>query len=187
MSVKEFATRMKTTIEQTKAKGTAAIYCDHLIEYLDQVSKSHEASPPSHEIEDYDEKFLFGIESYRQQHQMDRDMFRSVVDAGREAIKSSLLLNGGAAVALLAFIANQKSKQESVAEYADCLLYFTSGALTIVVVSGLTYLSQWWYAKPKKWTQNAGFSLNIVCIVLGFLSYVLFAKGIYFSYSAFSQ
>ena len=34
MSAKEFAQQMKGVIEEIKANGTAAIYCDNLIAYL---------------------------------------------------------------------------------------------------------------------------------------------------------
>ena len=51
MSVKDFATEMKATIEDIKSKGTAAIYCDNIIAYLDQVLKSPQHEPSSADIE----------------------------------------------------------------------------------------------------------------------------------------
>ena len=53
MSTKQFATQMKAMIEDIKAKGTAAIYCDNLIAYLSEVQNSPEIEPTPIEIERY--------------------------------------------------------------------------------------------------------------------------------------
>lgn len=53
MSAKEFAAQLKTTIEEIKAKGTAAIYCDNLIAYLDEVVKNPSPVASSAELEKF--------------------------------------------------------------------------------------------------------------------------------------
>jgi len=186
MDAKEFAAEMKATIEDIKAKGTAAIYCDNIIAYLDEVMDSPEAEPRTVDIERYKANLQNWIEANKHQHQSSLEMFRSVIVAGQGAIKSSFLLNGGASVALLAFIAHlAQFDVAKVPTFAACLLYFAFGALAIVVTSGLTYLSQWLYATDRRWTIKAGFCLNIMCIVLGIASYGLFAWGLFATYAAF--
>jgi len=82
-------------------------------------------------------------------------MFRSAITAGQSAIKSSFLLNGGAAVALLAFIGHLATIDKSyVATFASSLLPFAYGALAISITSGFTYLSQWLYASEHKYAKN---------------------------------
>ena len=186
MNAKQFAAKMKETIEEIKTKGTAAIFCDDIIAYLDEVLKSPEAEPRPVDIEKYKADLQNWIEANKHQHQSSLEMFRSVIVAGQSAIKSSFLLNGGASVALLAFIAHlAQFDAAKVPVFAECLLYFAFGALAIVITSGLTYLSQWFYASAHAWAMKVGFGLNITCIVLGIASYGLFAWGLFTTYATF--
>ncbi|MDQ7073427.1 MAG: hypothetical protein Q9N32_08265 [Gammaproteobacteria bacterium] len=114
-------------------------------------------------------------------------MFRSVITAGQSAIKSSFLLNGSAAVALLAFIGHLATIDKSyVAFFAPSLLPFAYGVLVIAVTSGFTYLSQWLYASEHKSAVTAGFVFNIICIVLGLSSYGFFLWGLFSTYGSLS-
>src|SRR5438876_3150574 len=168
MSVKQFAAQMKATIEDIKSNGTAAIYCDNIIAYLNEVQNSPEPEPTVLDIERYKADLQNWIEANKHQHEGNLEMFRSVITAGQGAIKSSFLLNGGAAVAVLAFIAHiSQFNADKVPELAACLLPFAFGVLAIVVTSGFTYLSQWLYASPRTGAKKAGFVFNILCILLG--------------------
>ena len=115
-------------------------------------------------------------------------MFKSVITSGQNAMRSSFLMNGGAAVALLAFIGHLASiKPESVAIFAAVLMPFVLGVLAMTMTSGFTYLSQWLYDSSNTKAQKWGFSLNIVCIALGISSYGLFMWGMCRAYFAFTQ
>lgn len=186
MNAKQFAAQMKAMIENIKSKGTAAIYCDNIIAYLDEVQNSPEAEPTHLDIERYKADLQNWIEANKYQHEGNLEMFRSVITSGQGAIKSSFLLNGGAAVALLAFIAHlAQFKADKVPEFAACLLPFAFGVLAIVVTSGCTYLSQWLYASPRGRAKNTGSALNVLCILLGIASYVLFTWGLLATYRVF--
>lgn len=186
MSVKKFAAEMKATIEDIKSKGTAAIYCDNIIAYLDEVLKSPEPTITPFQMEHYKAQLQKWIDEHKHQHEGDLEMFRSVITAGQGAIKSSFLLNGSAAVALLAFIAHlAQFDAGKVSTFAECLILFTIGALAVAVTSGFTYLSQWLYAGDYRWSEKAGFVLNIFCILLGISSYGMFTWGLFATYHAF--
>jgi len=187
MSVKKFAAEMKATIEEIRANGTAAIYCDNIISYLDQVMNSPEPSPTPVDIERYKGQLQSWIDNNKHHHESELAMFNSVIAAGQSAIKSAFLLNGGAAFALLAFIAHLVQVDEAkVSDFSYCLLLFSLGTLTVVITSGLTYLSQWFYAEQYDWSEKVGFYLNIICIVLGFSSYVFFSWGLFATYCVFT-
>ncbi len=49
----QFAKQLKETIQGIKDNSTAAIYCDNLIAYLDDVSKSPSQTPTEVELEKY--------------------------------------------------------------------------------------------------------------------------------------
>lgn len=120
------------------------------------------------------------------QHQRNLEMFRSVIASGQGAIKSAFLLNGGAAVALLAFIAHLiQTKSDKVADFSFCLLLFGGGALAVAVTSGLTYLTQWLFNSESGCAQKTGFVCNIFSIVFVLISYGLFLWGLFEAYCTF--
>ena len=172
MTVKQFASELRAAISDAQSNGTKSIRCDNLIAYLDKVIQSPDAEPLNVDIERYRAQLQNWNES-------SLELFRSVITAGQAAIRSSLLLNGGAAVALLAFLGHlAQHNSDKVADFAKCLVLFSFGALAIVVVSGFTYLSQWLYASNSSSVQKSGFFFNIVCILLGMLSYGFFVWGL---------
>jgi hypothetical protein len=190
MGEKSFAAQMRVMIEGIKSNGTAAIYCDNLINYLKEVENSPELESTPADLERYKADLQNWVEQNKHQHDSKLELFRAVITAGQNAIKSSFLLNGGAAVALLAFIGHLASvNQEKVATFGNCLLPFTYGVLAVAVTSGLTYLCQWFYASNNqlvtKW--DVGFKFNILCIFTGFSSYGFFVWGLYLSYKALSS
>ena len=63
MSVKQFAAQLKELIEDINSKGTAAIYCEDLIAYLNKVQNSPEIEPTAVEIERFKAYFQNWVES----------------------------------------------------------------------------------------------------------------------------
>ncbi len=181
MSVKNFAQQMQATIAQMKSNGTAAIYCDNLIAYLQSVQDSPGVEPTPAAIEQYKAEMQSRNEHNKQVHESNLEMFRSVITSGQNAIKSSLLLNGGAAVAMLAFIANVvRDKAERAVYLAPSIVPFAFGALAIVLTSGLTYLGQALFADTR--TVKFGRWAQIGCVVLGIVSYTCFVWGLWRAY-----
>ena len=81
---------------------------------------------------------------------MDVEMFRSVIAAGQNAMRSATLINGGAGVALLAFIGHVWDKALTpniVRGLTWSLLLFMSGVLTSAMAGGTTYVCQALYAR----------------------------------------
>ncbi|MBI5861086.1 MAG: hypothetical protein HZB64_02730 [Rhodocyclales bacterium] len=186
MSTKQFAAQMKSMIEDIKAKGTAAIYCDDLIAYLSEVESGPEAEPSAIQIEKYKADLQNWIETNKHNHEGRLEMFCSVITSGHGAVKTTFLLCGGAAVAMLAFISHlAQFKPEKVPEFATCLIPFSLGVLAIAVTSGLTYLSQWFYSSARPWARKVGFGFNVSCILLGFSSYGFFGWGLLETYRSF--
>jgi hypothetical protein len=181
MSTKQFVTQMKTIIKEIQSKGTNTIECDSLIAYLTEVENSSGDEPTPTQLE----KYKAELQNW---HEGKIEMFRSVIASGQNAIKSSFLLNGGASVALLAFISQLTQFQpDKVSVFATCLLPFTFGVLAISATSGFTYLSQWLFASNNLLARKFGFGFNIFCIFLGFSSYVFFAYGLLVAYRLFAN
>ncbi|WP_269619231.1 hypothetical protein [Zhongshania sp. BJYM1] len=186
MSAKEFAAQLKTTIEGLRANGTAAIFCDNLIAYLEEVVNSPSPVVTQAELEHYKAQLQVWVEAEKRNHVSDLEMFRSVIQSGQNAIKTSFFLNGGASVALLAFIGKLTEEQHSrIPSFALALTIFVMGVFCIAMTSGLTYLSQWFYAESELWKQKVGLGLNVASILLGLASYGFFIWGMCRAYESF--
>ena len=142
--------------------------------------------PTPADLARYQSALQLSIEQHRGNYAAQLEGFKSVISAGQNAIRSSFLPNGGAAVAILAFIGHlTEVAPNRVASFTDLLVPFVTGSLAITITSGITYLSQWFFASQSQRAQRAGFVLNIVAIILGLLSYGAFIWGMSVSYQAF--
>ena len=102
-------------------------------------------------------------------------MFRSVILSGQNALKTAFLMNGGATMAFTCFLRKlSMATQVQSAVFASALVVFVIGVLAITVASGLTYLSQWFYAHSEPWKRKIGHVLNFLTIALGLASYGFF-------------
>ncbi|GAF89691.1 unnamed protein product, partial [marine sediment metagenome] len=115
--------------------------------------------------------------------------FRATVQSGQAALKSAFLINGGAAVGLLAFIGNVWTKTKAnVNGLGFPLLLYVFGVLFPAVASGLTYLSQYQYGKSVKDDDHfarCARKINWVGITFVILSYFLFAIATFWAYRFF--
>lgn len=124
------------------------------------------------------------LEAWKAEQQVSMEMFRSVIASGQIALKTALLVNGGAAVALLAFIGNIWSKTQPLAVAKGLtlsLLLFGSGVLAAAVAAGVTYLTQ--VAFEREW-RCAGTILQVTAIVLVAAGIVVFGLGVWFAQEA---
>jgi hypothetical protein len=104
--------------------------------------------------------------------------FNAVISFAVTALKTAILINGGAGIAILALAGKIWGDKNIVSYLAVSLLLFTFGVLAAAVGTGMSYLSQNGflmaekkedYEKPEKF-QRA----SIYCIIA---SYTLFALG----------
>lgn len=85
------------------------------------------------------------LAEYEADVQRSLESFKAGNASGLEAIKASTLINGGAAVAILAFIGHLASihtESGRIMEFEQPLCWFVQGALSSVVASGITYFMQ---------------------------------------------
>ncbi len=97
------------------------------------------------------------------------------------AIKSVMLLNGSAAIAMLAFIAYvSESRSSSIPILAPTILPFAFGTFFSALIYGGLYLAQNYYARGQT---GWGDRITLFCIGLGLASYLAFLIGILFVYT----
>ena len=113
---------------------------------------------------------------YQQAGQL--EVFKGAIRFGEIALKSSLLVNGGAAVAFLAFIGTlwtgSKENPQSILHLAGPLMMFVWGVLFGAVSSGLAYLTQITYSEGSlRW----GNILRVFTVLSVFGAYICFLMG----------
>lgn len=185
MNAREFAGLLKDLIQEARDHQVTAIPVDDLINYLSSVEQSENEEPSAAEMERYKALLQMHTEAYKHQAAIGLESFRAAINFGLNANRNMILVNGGAAAALLAFIGHLASvKPSAIPVFADCLTFFVAGTLIAGLVSGGTYLSQLCYSHDwNVW----GTIFNVVVIVFGIASYGAFAWGALSAYHAFSN
>jgi hypothetical protein len=116
--------------------------------------------------------------------------FRQIIALGQAALRSITLINGGAAVALLAFIGHLVSVTSptlSVLPFAGALQHFVFGVFFAALASGTTYLSQLAYGGSVKWHHRVGIAFHVATVLLGIGAYVQFFIGTSGAYAGFTS
>ncbi len=122
---------------------------------------------------------------YDSENKWSLELFRSVILAGQTALKSAILINGGAAVALLAFIGSVWDKTTNpnvIKKLLISMVLFVLGVLAGGIASSLTYLIQLLYLNQK---HKLATFLNVTSSVLITISYITFVIGAVFAFVAF--
>jgi hypothetical protein len=145
------------------------------------------------------------LAQYEARNASARELFKSVITTAGVAIKSLILINGGAAVALLAFIghlATSETNQHAapVHAFAFPLLWFVIGVWTAALFAGFVAAAQKLYseaydravkndaqaAQRGRRLQRCANACVVVVIVCGLCSLAAFARGSYLAYVAFA-
>lgn len=124
-----------------------------------------------------------------------QELFRSIFSYGDTAIRNALLINGGAAVAILAFIGNVVAKTTGstsppgsghviVAAFAAPLLGYVLAVFSAALASGAAYAAQFCYYHSGG-TPRAGHFFRWLAILLMLTSYAGFVGANLLCYQAF--
>lgn len=184
MDSKIFARQMIIDIQDLERKGQSQFLGSAIVQYLSDHIVTH--PDPTDTPEMVKAKHDMYVKKWHddqdRNHQSNLEMFRSVITLGQNAVKTGFYLNGGAALAMLAYIGQHGG--ESTSHFAIGLLWFVWGTLCVALCSGLTYLTQCCFANG--WEAKIAVKiLNIITISLGFLSFPFFLTGMYTVYYIF--
>jgi hypothetical protein len=181
----QFAEAFRKIIQDMRGQGIAEIQIDSLILYIDQFIKANEDDVKPVDMERFKADLQILVESHKSIHASNAELFKSVIISGQNALRTAFLMNGGATIALLAFLGKlSDSHVDKIRTFSGVLIPFTVGVLAITITSGFTYLSQWFYAGTENWKRKTGLWLNVIAISLGLGSYVMFIWGVVRAYKA---
>ena len=108
MNTKAVIETIKADINSAKDQGASAIETERLIQYLDalsnQVNEAGKNLDRDAELERIRALYANHLAHYNWLKEQDIELFKSVITSGQNTLRASMLLHGGASVALLAFI-----------------------------------------------------------------------------------
>jgi hypothetical protein len=195
VSAKDSCQGLIETLQNLKRDGVEQINTEGIITYLHETLHLLEVQPTNElsgaQLEKYKTELQVWAEGQKNIHTQNIESFKSTIDAGQNAIRSSFLMNGAATISLLTFIGKlTDSAPEKIPLFSCSLMLFVSGVGLAGLASGLAYCTQWFYttsnyAARRALTRNFGHAFNIFSIVLIITSYVVFAYGVFGAYEIF--
>lgn len=186
MKSSEVIQMFKDSVAATKAKGVEHVPIENLEAFADELQELVNKTPENvaageAAMEEYRAHLTAWVSSSQHQHEKSLEMLRAVITVGQSALKSALLINGGAAVALLAFIGKiwgGVDTQPVLGALAIALICYVAGVLSAAMASGATYFSQAGYSDEfGRASQGVGVGGHIAAIIFVFGGYGFFATG----------
>lgn len=180
MEPRDILSRIREDVGALLKQGREFVHIPALLEYLNALERDAPAISKAVELQHQSV-----LAQHRSEHEANLEMFRSVLETGKTAITTAILVSGGGTAAFLAFVGNIYAKNPAVplaSALVGTLIFFSCGVLSGAVASGTRYLSQMCYG--YRWRRSAiGFHICTVILVL--VSYALFALGILAAYHGF--
>jgi len=183
MELQEAIDKFKKDLAHVKAGGATQVEINALDGYLDTLlagaSTSVELRRLTHEsnLAHYNAKIAHSLEN-----------FRVVMQAGKEAINAAIIINGGAIIALMSFLANAIGKPGRVnylMAFSYPLFLLGCGVFFGGVAFGTRYISQFLYADLENVrTRKAGHCFNALSWILTISSFLSFAVAVFACYTS---
>lgn len=165
-------------IKSVKEKNQEVIHIDALIKYLED-RKNNPIEPDAElRLKLMEFEHEINISNYKSRVNIAIKMLDMVANFAQMAIKSALIINGGAAIAILAFLGNvwkNNMDVSSVDSFIMALEYFSWGVLAGAICAGLSYIVQYLYTNEYN---KFGIGIHVAAIFSICVAYVFFLLGI---------
>ena len=197
MKPKEVVSYIEQAIAQGKALNQKWVSFENLENYLGKLKEilpdnehstmvALETEKLKKEIETVNARFAHerNLAQYKEDHEYTRQLWDATFQYGHTALKSSILINGGAAAAMLAFIGNiwgGSLAQDVMVSLTNSIILFCFGVASGALGTGFTYITQYGYAEKKLNFAKAFHGLTVLLILA---SYFLFVFGCYEAYES---
>ena len=186
MNAEEMLAVIKKHFEQADKEGLTSILTKNLVQYVDDL-RAHLGS--NTDLDAQAEVLMpSALERYKAELSLWREerieLFRASMITGQSALKYLMLINGGAAVAILAFIGNTSEHSRGF-DFSEALpfalIWFAGGVLLAALCSVATYLSQFCYSlcgDSRGRSFITGVAFHILTFIFGLAALGAFAGGI---------
>ena len=180
---------LRGAIDKMKSEGRTDVPIAGLESFLSTAQEklqNDSVSVPPEVIEHAKMVHASNLAAYEASTASSRELFKSVIDMAKLTVTSLTLINGGSAVALLAFIGQLATAEQPripIASFAAPMLFFGVGVGTAAFFGALVFLTQKLYA--QRWTKSAVLT-SWVSAAIGLSSFAAFAAGSYRAYRVFA-
>lgn len=177
MDAKEVIAEVRDAIAHEKVQGQQVIAVDALIDYLNKLEQDASKSTDIL-LAEFRAKQESGLAHWRATFEANLEGIRAINQAGDSALRGAILINGAAAVALLAFLgsvwASKSGIKPDFANFPGAMLTFLLGVLVGAIATGTKYLALFAGHSGSTRTFNL---INAVTILLVLASYIAFLVG----------
>lgn len=193
MKASEVIQIFKGAIDATRKQGVEQVSIADLEAYAKKLEETASETPEDvaageARMEEYRANHSAWIAARQREHEHNLEMLRSVITVGQSALRSALLINGGAAVALLAFVGKLWSSgavDPALGGISAGLIQYVWGVLSAAVAAGATYFSQAGYAGEfGRASRKVGMGGHLIAVAGVILAYILFGVASWTTYEA---
>lgn len=192
MKATDLINDLRLQLDGVKADGHAGVAVKALEDYLAAAEPVAVAAEDEQATAQAVAKAKHDFEVWKHQmpvmHAAALELFKSALEAGQTALRFLVVINGGAAVALLAFLGNVASKDPSkvltvsVQDVNQAMAIFVVGVGLAAASAAFRYLTQ--FAASSEWKKSA-VTCNWMAIIVGVASLAAFFFGGALAYRAF--
>ncbi|QHP55028.1 hypothetical protein EH203_14975 [Pectobacterium carotovorum subsp. carotovorum] len=178
-------------VENVKSGGSEAIQIDSLLNYLEKIDTTNIKKNQEFILEGFKHQNSTELEFLKIRNAFQIESFKSVISIGANACRTFLIMNGGAAIALLAFLGNIWNKDSSAnaaQAIAMSLVQFCVGVIFAGLCAGFTYFSQSCFTSSELGEQKkflfTGYIFNTLACLFGIGSLIVFGLGTHSAYTS---
>lgn len=181
MTEKYVIEELRHAINDVEKKGSSIVTTNQLSVALEVLEHEISLAEPerNHSSIEFDQNLT--IEKFKAENINALEAYKLINENGRLALRSLFLLNGGAAVAMAAFIGNaSQNTVMNLFTLSAALLFFSVGVLIATIAHGTNFICSFLYGEySNKKLVFAGHAVNLTTVGLVISGYVVFVFGLY--------
>jgi hypothetical protein len=192
MRTDELISELNNQIQDAKSRGLSQVSLKSLEALVSELQQLHESGAGRADLgdefvlEQYKAGLAFNLAQNQSQIDLAFERMRTTNVAGDAAIRTLVLINGGAAIALLAFLGHvvaQTGGTFSGEMLAQSMALFVGGVAMAGLAAGLKFLTM----LLSSWNEKVATRINVATILVGAASLSFFIVGGCVAYEFFSH
>lgn len=189
MNAKEVVKFVSEQVVKAKDNGNIVVTIDSLEKLLAAVDENIDSQAPLEQA-----NIEFQKQTNEFHFQTSSELFRSLINSGQAALKSGMLVGGGAAAALLAFASSawRSLSADGMELLGEGVFLLSIGVVAVAVATGFNYLAQYFYYQAfhkaeGSWEGWGGNVFNALSILLVICAYFLYGWACWKAYLMLHQ
>lgn len=183
MTGKDIIDNLRHAAIDAKKRGHDEVSINQLLAAFTMLEEDLQSGEESEQvlITEFDNSMQ--IEKFRMSQNTQLEVYKTVNENGRHALRSLFILNGGAAVAMAAFIGNASKSVTATSLNLEtlsvALYFFAFGVFFAALAHGSNYICSFFYAEYNNSKMaKIGHAINIFTIIVAITGYCSFVVGL---------